>query len=108
MSEGGRQCGQEVKWLAERKRKRKKGDERERPDWIDNLEKRLMDAMVNQSEVVLKRMEYMEENMDLKIEGIRVVVQNSVERIKTVEHKTKSMEKEMKEKMTNCKRRYYY
>lgn len=77
---------------------KKEKDKDKRPEWMDNLEKRLMAALENQSEIVLKRLEDMEGKMDAKIEGIRFEVQNSVARIKVVEQKTMTMECDLMEK----------
>lgn len=63
-------------------RKKDKGDENDRPDWVDNLEKHLMEAMENQSDVILKRMADLEGNMNAKVEGIRLEMAKSAEQVK--------------------------
>lgn len=44
---------------------------KEKPDWVDTLEKRLVFAMENQSEMLLKQMADMEAKMDERIESIK-------------------------------------
>lgn len=80
-----------AKWseprMASRKKDKDKGDEKEKPDWVDLLEKRLVDALENQYELILKRMADMEGKMDSKIEGLKIEVNKSVERLKAIEQK---------------------
>lgn len=64
---------------------------KEKSEWVDLLEKRLVNAMENQSEMLLKRMAGMENKMNERIDTIRMET-NKSERIKAVEQKTNDME----------------
>lgn len=79
--------------MSTKKKDKDKGEKREKdkPEWVDLLEKGLVDALENQSEVLLKRMADMETKMDVKIE-------KSIERIKVVEQKARDMERDLAER----------
>lgn len=49
-----------------------KEEGKEKPDWVDTLEKWLVSAMENQCDILLKRMADMEAKMNEKIEGIKM------------------------------------
>lgn len=95
-----RKRGRAATWSDFKMSSAKKGkevEEKERPEWVDNLEKRLMNVIESQSELILKRMEGLEKNMDKKIEAIKVELQDSVEKVKELDQRAISMEKEMRE-----------
>lgn len=78
-------------------------EEKERPEWVDNLEKRLMTAIESQSELILKRMEGLEKSMDKKIVDMKVELQESVEKVKEIDQRAIAMEKELREENNNIK-----
>lgn len=65
---------------------------REKPEWVDALEKRLVTVMENQNDMLLKRMSDMESKMNERIDAIKVEMSNSFERIKVVEQKASDLE----------------
>lgn len=80
-------------------RKKDKADDKERPEWVDNPERRLMEAMESQRELLLKRIDDLEGKMDVKIEGIKTELPSTMERVKVVEQKSQSIEKGWHDKM---------
>lgn len=58
-------------------KKRDKGDDKEKLEWVDLLEKKLTDAIEGQSEVVMKRIEDMEEKVRAETERVKLEVKKS-------------------------------
>lgn len=89
------------------KKKKKKGTDKDKtkdkPEWVDALEKRLVSVMESQNDMLLKRMSAMENKMNEKIEAIKTEMHKSFERIKDVEQKTNAMELELREENKNLK-----
>lgn len=92
-------------WSDNKMSSRKKGGDKEelkdKPEWVDTLEKRLVSAMEFQSEMLLKRMVEMEVKMDEKIESIKKDMNKSLERIKKVEQKVNELEIDWKKEREN-------
>lgn len=82
-------------------RKKDKGDEREKPEWVDTLEKKLMDPIEGQSDVVMKRIADMEVKLKTEIDGVKLEVKKSMQKIGEIEHKTKKLEKELQDNSKN-------
>lgn len=80
---------------------RKKGSEKEdlkdKPEWVDALEKRLTNVMESQNELLLKRMADMESKVNDKIGNIQLEMRKYNDRIKLVEQKVSDLEMEFKE-----------
>lgn len=87
-------------WSDLRMSSRKKGTEKEegkeKPDWVDALENRLVSVMENQNALLMKRMADMEKKMNERIDEIKVELSNTSERIKNVEQKTSDIETELR------------
>lgn len=83
--------------MTSRKKGGEKEDMKDKPDWVDNLEKRLTNVIENQNEVLLKRMAEMESKVNDKIGNIQLEMKNYTEKIKKVEQKTNNLEVELKE-----------
>lgn len=84
--------------MASRKKFTEKEELKDKPEWVDALEKRLTSVIENQIEMLLKRMEKMESKVNAKIESIQLEIKKSSERIKLVEQKTNELEVDLKEK----------
>lgn len=80
---------------------RKKGTEKEelkeKPEWVDALERRLTNVIENQNEILLKRMADMENKVNDKIGTIQSEMKKYNDRLKMVEQKTSDLEVDFKE-----------
>lgn len=80
---------------------KKKGTEKEevkeKPDWVDVLEKHLVSIMENQNEMVLKRIMDIENKMSERIETLKTEINKSNDKIKEIERKTNAIGLELKQ-----------
>lgn len=90
--------GTKMSTTKKKEKEKERGEEKDRPDWVENLEKRIMNTMDNQSDLLIRKMEAMEKNMDKKIDALKAEVQNLAVKIKEIESNTQTMEKELLEK----------
>lgn len=81
-------------------RKKEKGEEKDKPEWVDALEKNLMEAIEGQSEVVMKRIADMEGKVQEEIDGVKKEVKNST-KIGEIEQKVKRLEREVYDNSKN-------
>lgn len=75
--------------------KRGKGEDKDKPEWVDMLERKLTETIEGQSKTVMKRIANMEEKVKKEIDGVKLEVKKSVARIGEVELKTKKLEKDL-------------
>lgn len=68
---------------------KKKGEEKDKPDWVDLLERKLTETIEGQSEAVMKRIADMEEKVKNEIDEVKTEVKKSIIKIGDIEQKTK-------------------
>lgn len=89
----------ERSWSEPKMTTRKRGEREEmkdKPDWVDSLEKRLITVIENQNETVLKRMAEMETRVNDKISKIQMDMKKYNDKLEKVEQKTLNLEEEVK------------
>lgn len=74
-----------------------KEDAKEKPEWVDALEKRLVNVMESQNDIILKRMMDMENKVNERTEALKIEMKKSYGRIKGVEQKTNDIELEFRQ-----------
>lgn len=62
-------------------KKKEKEEEKDRPDWVDILERKLTETIESQSKVVMNRIADMEEKVKLEIEEVKSEVKKTEMRI---------------------------
>lgn len=85
--------------------KKDKTDEKDKPEWVDALEKKLMDAIEGQSDVVMKRIADMEGKVQSQLDRVKLEVKKSLLKIGEIEQKMKKLEKEMSDNIKTLQKK---
>lgn len=80
-----------------KKKKAEKDEAKEKPDWVDALEKCLMSVMESQNDTLLKHMTEIENKMNERIEIIKTEMNKSYDKIQGVEQKTIDIEMKLRQ-----------
>lgn len=69
-------------------KKKNKGEDKEKPEWVDLLEKKLTETIEGQSGAIMKRIADMEEKVRTEIDEVKAEMKKSVLRIGEIKQKT--------------------